>query len=333
MRATTASSVPRMVGALAAGDFTDIAASFAAAGFAVQTPDSGILQLTRPNPPQPQVRLLLSVGIHGDETAPIEMLADLLEKFAAAPQALAPDLMVVVGNPGAIESGTRFIDADLNRMFRDDRGELVSATEAGRADAIMQATSVFFSKPDVQKWHFDLHTAIRPSPYPRFAIVPDVIWDDRQQQLLGWLGWAGIQAVIFSAASAGTFSAYTASRFGTASATVELGQIGALGGNELGRFADAHSALEAFLRTGQPPASTERPIIFRVVQELIKHSDTFQLLLDRDTENFTALPPGALIAVDGDIQYRVGAEMEYVVFPNPAVRVGLRAGVMVVCDS
>lgn len=333
MCAATRKIVPPTVRALAAGDFTYIAASFAAAGFTVQTPVPGILQLMRPASPQSHVRLLLSAGIHGDETAPIEMLTDLLHTLASTPHVLVLDLMVVVGNPGAIESGVRFIDADLNRLFREDRGELAYATEARRADAIMRATTEFFSNPDVGKWHFDLHTAIRPSLYPTFAIVPDVVFGGRRQQLLGWLYRAGIGAAILSAASAGTFSAYSASRFGATSATVELGQVGALGGNDLNRFADTHSALDAFLRSGLLPVSPERPVVFKVVQELIKCSDTFQLLLDRSTKNFTALPPGTLIAVDGDIEYRVGPVTEYVVFPNPDVRVGLRAGMMVVRDS
>jgi succinylglutamate desuccinylase len=47
-------------------------------------------------------------------------------------------------------------------------------------------------------------------------------------------------------------------------------------------------------------------------------------------ENFSALTPGSVIAEDGDMVYRVGDETEYVVFPNPDVRPGLRAGLMVV---
>ncbi|HJV74353.1 MAG TPA: succinylglutamate desuccinylase/aspartoacylase family protein, partial [Noviherbaspirillum sp.] len=176
MSAATGNIVSARVRALAAGDFAHIAASFSAAGFTVQTPGPGILQLTRPESPQSPIRLLLSAGIHGDETAPIEMLADLLHMLASTPRALVPDLMVVVGNPDAIESGARFIDADLNRLFRDDRGKLASTMEARRADAIMHATSSFFSKPDIDKWHFDLHTAIRPSLYPTFAIVPDSVF-------------------------------------------------------------------------------------------------------------------------------------------------------------
>jgi len=322
--------VSAAVRAFAAGEFSSIARSFAAAGFEVHFPAQGILQLVRSDSTRSHMRLLLSAGIHGDETASIEILADLLHSLAATPRALQVDLLLVVGNPAAIGQGRRFIDADMNRLFRADRGALAFAREAARTDTIMQATEHFFRDEHTEKWHFDLHTAIRASLYPAFAVVPDVHMQSRRQRLLGWLGRAGIGAAILSAPSAGTFSAYTASHFGAASATVELGQIGTLGENDLGRFADAREALDVFLRTGQPPLGPRLPDVFRVVQEIVRRSDAFRMTLDRNAANFTALPPGALIAEDVDIEYRVGPVTEHVVFPNPDVRVGLRAGLTVV---
>src|SRR5207245_7521884 len=123
----------------------------------------------------------------GDETGPIEMLAQLLDEMAAAPQRLALDLMVVVGNLDAIAQGRRFIDADMNRMFRAERGDLATAGEAARADQIMQATEQFFAGSPAEKWHLDLHTALRPWRYPTCAIVPDLIPDSGTQAWCGRL--------------------------------------------------------------------------------------------------------------------------------------------------
>ena len=50
----------------------------------------------------------------------------------------------------------------------------------------------------------------------------------------------------------------------------------------------------------------------------------------KDTHNFTSLKQGEEIARDGDTVYTVQHPEELVVFPNPDVRVGLRAGLMVV---
>lgn len=316
--------------ALAQADFAHLADSFANAGFAVRVPARGILQLTAPGQFLRRPRLLLSVGIHGDETAPIELLAHLLRGLAQTPRALALDLMVVVGNPAAIAQGRRYLDADLNRMFSDARGPLQGAAEADRADAIMRATTAFLAGADADKWHLDLHTAIRPSHYPAFAVVPDIVADLRKQSLLGWLGRAGIEAAILNGKSAGTYSAYTASAFGAASATLELGQVGALGSNDLSRFEDARTALDVFMRTAKVPSGAHLPQVFRVAQELIKHSDAFRMTFDRSVWNFTPMQAGTVIAEDSDIVYRVGPETEYVVFPNPDVRNGLRAGLMVV---
>lgn len=316
------------VHAVAAGDFTHVAECFAKGGLVACQPERGILRLRMHEEQPGRTRLLLSAGIHGDETAPLEMLADLLWKLAESPCDLMVNLMVVVGNIDAIRQGKRFIDADLNRMFRAERGDLQTATESQRADEIMRATADFFRGEDGEKWHLDLHTAIRPSLYPTFAVVPDT--GHRRQQLLGWLAHAGIGAAILSPPSAGTFSAYTATHFGATSATVELGQVGELGRNDLGQFASSHAALDRFLRNGAPQVGSAMPHVFRVVQELVKRSDAFRIAFDTDTKNFTPMPPGALIAEDGDTVYRVGPETEYVVFPNPDVRVGLRAGLMVV---
>ncbi|NEX60276.1 succinylglutamate desuccinylase [Noviherbaspirillum galbum] len=322
--------------ALANADFTLIARRFADAGWAVGLPAEGILAVSAPASDGRRPRLLLSVGVHGDETAPITMLACLLDAISRMPAALACDLMLVVGNPAAIAQGKRFLEVDLNRLFRTQREGLDGMREAARADAIMQAVSAFFGGDGVNgdglRWHLDLHTAIRPSRYPTFAVVPDVIAETEKPGLLGFLGAAGIGAAILSGSAAGTFSAWTAARFAATSATLELGQVSALAGNDPGRFADTRAAIDALLRRGKPVGG-RMPEVFRVSQELTKHSDAFRMAFGKDTVNFTPLEPGSLIAEDGGTAYRVGKQTEYVVFPNPDVRPGLRAGLMVVKTS
>lgn len=335
----TDSAMPETVRALAEADFSAIAQRFAAAGFAVNLPAAGILQIAASAPPR-AMSLLISVGVHGDETGPIEMLAHLLAELAESPQELAVDLMVVVGNLAAIAQGRRFIGADMNRLFcadSTDRGELTSVAEAARADAIMQATGAFFAAPNPQKWHLDLHTAIRLSHYPTFAIVPEPISDAGKKALRNWLGHAGIGAMVMSPKSAGTYTAYTARQFGTVSGTLELGQVGTLGNNDLSLFIQPKAALDALLRADlqvlSAPAAASLPHGFRVAQEIVKLSDDFSMAFDRSTQNFTALPQGAVIASDGATVYSVQHAEEFVVFPNPDVRIGFRAGLMVVREA
>lgn len=317
------------VHAVAAGELAELARCFARAGHVAESTVPGTMQVRACSDGLHRPRLLLSAGVHGDETAPIEMLAHILHRLAAEPRALAVDLMVAVGNIAAIRQGRRFVDVDLNRLFRAERGELQVAAEAERADALMQAAASFFAGHDAATWHLDLHAAIRPSLYPTFAVVPAGIDAPRRAMLMQWLGAAGIGAAILNPTSAGTFSAFTAEHFGACSATVELGQVGALGQNDMRQFDAARIAIDTFLRSGELPAASMRPRVFRVVQELIKRSDAFRMAVDGTAKNFTPMQPGAVIARDGSAVYRVGPVTEYVVFPNPDVRVGLRAGLMV----
>jgi succinylglutamate desuccinylase len=324
--------LPEAVRALAEADFSAVAQRFTAAGFAVTQPADGILTIKAKaaavanNAARPAV--LVSVGVHGDETGPIEVVAYLLD--ALQPAALAVDLMLCVGNIGAIRAGKRFIDADLNRMFRTERGSLEGTAEAARADVMIQATDAFFADAGPKRWHLDLHTAIRPSVYPTFAIVPELIEDCARKQLIDWLGVAGIGAVIMNPKSVGTYSYYSAEHHAAAGTTVELGRIGTLGQNDIAQFADASAALDDLLRGKPQRSGAQAPHIFATARQIIKLSDQFQMAFGKETHNFTAMKQGEVIARDGDTVYKVEHPEELVVFPNPDVRVGLRAGLMVV---
>ncbi|MCC2974855.1 succinylglutamate desuccinylase [Massilia sp. IC2-476] len=322
-------ALPEAVRALAEADFGAVAQRFAEAGFKVSLPAAGILTVKADVGDAARPAVLVSVGVHGDETGPIEMVAWLIEALSRTPRELSVDLMLCVGNIDAIAQGKRFIDADLNRMFRADRGSLASAFEAARADALIAATCAFFEGAGAQRWHLDLHTAIRPSHYPMFAIVPEIIADAPRKLLIDWLGEAAIGAVIMNPKSVGTYSYYSSEHHGAAGSTVELGRVGTLGQNDLSQFADASKALDRLLR-GQPAGVVKAaPHVFATARQVIKLSDAFSMSVGRETWNFTPMKKGEVIATDGDTVYRVEHDEELVVFPNPDVRVGLRAGLMV----
>jgi succinylglutamate desuccinylase len=322
-------AVPEVVRALAQGDFTALARRFRAAGLVVDAPGKGMLTVTSSMPGRPSV--IVSVGVHGDETGPIEMLAHVLDALPA--DALAVDLMLCVGNIDAILAGKRFLDADLNRMFRPVRGSLAGTQEAARADDMIAATVGFFDGAGPVRWHLDLHTAIRPSVYPTFAVVPDLVADGPKQALVDWLGQAAIGAIIMNPQSAGTYSYYTAEHHRAAASTVELGRVGTLGQNDLSQFAAVSVALDGLLRGVVLPPAVMPSRVFKVAQEIVKLSDDFKMGFGKETQNFTALKRGDIIATDQETVYTVFHEEELVVFPNPDVRVGLRAGLMVTPDN
>jgi succinylglutamate desuccinylase len=110
---------------------------------------------------------------------------------------------------------------------------------------------------------------------------------------------------------------------------VELGRVGTLGSNDLAQFAAASQAIAALLR-GQVEQHGQPPLVFDTAQVITKLSDGFRMTVARDAANFTPLRRGDVIATDGETVYTVKHDEECIVFPNPDVRVGLRAGIMVV---
>ena len=291
-----------------------------------------MVQITPLSAGSDTMRLLVSVGVHGDETAPIAMLAALLQRLA--PAALRVELMLVVGNLAAIAAATRFVDADMNRMFSLPRGALAGAADAARADVIMAASAAFLAGPAAQRWHLDLHSAIRPSHHARFAVLPSggAIGAERAA-FIAWLGSAAIDAVVINDLPAPTFSAWTARTCGAVSATLELGQVAALGQHSQAPLRHTAAALGRLLRALPLPPDSARPVNFQVAQEIVKHSAAFRMEIDADTINFTPFAPGALIATDGARTISAGATTEYLVFPNPRVLAGQRAGLMLVRDE
>jgi succinylglutamate desuccinylase len=330
MTAPSNIALPEAVRALAEADFGAVARRFADAGLDVALPAQGIMTVKPVARGPARASVLVSVGVHGDETGPIELVAHAIEALSREPAQLAVNLMLCVGNVDAIRAGRRFIDADLNRMFRAERGALAAACEAARADAMIAASAGFFAGAGPVRWHLDLHTAIRASHYPTFAIVPELIAAQRKRALVDWLGQAAIGAVVLNPRSAGTYSYHCAEHHGAAASTVELGRVGTLGRNDLSQFDDVAVALDGLLRGAAPAAPRLQPHVFRVAQEVVKLSDDFRMGFGRDTPNFTAFRRGDVIATDGDRVHRVLHDEELVVFPNPDVRVGLRAALMVV---
>lgn len=313
--------------ALAAGDFQALAAQFSAAGVVAELPGPGML-LLRPARPV-TMQLLLSVGIHGNETAPITLLATVLDDLAQVPHSLAVSLLIAVGNLPAIARGVRFIDTDLNRLFDPQQAGQDETAEGRRADCLMQASADFFQQQAQQKWHLDLHSAIRPSHYARFAVLP-VTAEGACGTLIRWLGHAAIEALLFNAQPAPTFSGYTARTCEASSCTLELGQVAVLGMAPAQHLARTRQALILLLQGQSAAAGAPVPRCFQVVQELVKHSTQFQLAFDAATPNFTALAPGTLIARDAAQQWQVGPQTGYVVFANPHVQIGQRAGLVAV---
>ncbi|WP_192035017.1 succinylglutamate desuccinylase [Halomonas sp. YLGW01] len=291
----------------------------------------GILELI-PNEARPGARAcVLSAAVHGNETAPVELLGELLARLEAGLIRLGAPVLVLIGNPPALRAGERFISTNLNRLFRRDLTD--AGDEPDRARTLMAVVDDFFARHDAHApLHYDLHTAIRDSRYPRFAVEPfteSVVTEPAQWQ---WLSRAGIQAVLHQHCHSWTFSHYSRHYHGAQAFTLELGRVAPFGENDLAALRPMRALLEALLEGQEPPgAAAEAMSFFRVEHELKRQSEDFSLCFDEATPNFCEFAPGERLAHDaaaGD--YVVEHHPQRVVFPNARVEIGARAALLVI---
>lgn len=289
---------------------------------------------------EPEAAVLQSVvasaGIHGDETAPIEILSMLVADIASGKAALKSRVLVIFGNIDAMRASCRYRDDDLNRLFNGRYLELAASHEAPRAAELENVTRAFFAEADADaasthaKWHIDMHTAIRPSVFEQFALLP-YTGTPLSRVMFDWLQDAGLSAVLLHKEKSNTFTHFTAEQAGALACTLELGKVRAFGHNDLSRFAASDASLRRLI-AGLAPIAPSNPTlkVFTVVGQIDKQSEAFKLHVAGDVANFTPFARGTVLAEDGDYTYEVLRDEERIVFPNPTVKPGLRAGLMVI---
>ncbi|MET0125618.1 MAG: succinylglutamate desuccinylase [Pseudomonas caspiana] len=276
--------------------------------------------------------LLLSAGIHGNETAPIELLDELIRSIARSELQPRARILFLFGNPDAMRRGERYVEQDVNRLF-NGRHEHSEGAEALRACELERLAATFFSIPDRYRLHYDLHTAIRGSKIEQFALYP---WKEGRQHSrreLARLKAAGMTAVLLQNKPSIVFSAYTYDKLGAEAFTLELGKARPFGQNQEVDLTRLRVRLEQMIEGTEPAVdeSLEGLQLFSVAREIIKHSDSFRLHLPLDVENFSALEKGYVLADDlTHSRWVVEEEGARIIFPNPKVKNGLRAGILIV---
>jgi len=285
--------------------------------------------------------IVLSCGVHGNETAPIEICAELVQDLILGKLSLKHRLLVLFGNPPAMNAGTREITENLNRLFsgHHSMGEGLVNAERLRAKALEDYVSRFYGEQRVtimvprNRYLYDLHTAIRGSRFEKFAVYPFLHGKPWQKAQFEFLRACDVTTVLLMQTPASTFSYYAANTHDADAFTIELGKVRPFGQNDMSRFAKARQTIRALVSEAEV---TTAPFVeadfqlYQVYRAINKQTDAFVLNFADDVENFTSYPVGTVLATDGDIEYRVEQEGEALIFPNAKVAVGQRAMLMVV---
>ncbi len=305
-------------------------------GVRVQTWDTGIFCLT---PEQPGHKdIILSCGVHGNETAPIEIVRDLVKNILSGEVALAHRLLVLIGNPPAINAGKRELEENLNRLFSGahSKGEGNNA-ERRRAKQLEAAVARFYGeRPTAERLHYDLHTAIRGSRHEKFVVYPFLHGQPPSREQMMFLAECGVDTVLFSESPTTTFSYFSTNEFAAHGFTVELGKVRPFGENDMRRFQAASDTLTKLVSEFSLPLpiyDESRLNLYRISRVINKKTAAFAFTFGDDVENFTPFKKGHLLATDADTEHRVELEEEAVIFPNAKVAVGQRACLLVTRTS
>jgi len=281
-----------------------------------------------------QHALVISSGVHGNETAPIEIVDNLVRSILSGELKVLQPVLFIIGNPVAMNESKRFIQENMNRLFCG-KHRLYDHDEAKRAAYLEGYLQRFFDlHPTTLRYHYDLHTAIRGSKYKKFAIYPFQDGKDWNKEQLAFLLSSGIDTILLGHQPAGTFSYFSSHFFNAHSFTVELGKVMPFGQNEMENFqkiSDNLAKLIANETIEMKPFNHQDFNLFRVKEELLKSEDpNYKLNVSSDALNFSDFPKGFKLTEDYLGGYTTENEGEAIVFPNLAVPAGQRAGLVVV---
>lgn len=291
----------------------------------------GVVKLTPASTPASGLKhIVYSCGIHGNETAPIEICSELLDNVINGDIKLTHRLLLIFGNLPAMNIAKRFVEENMNRLFSGEHANGPSNPERQRAAELESFVSAFYADAaeGEEKLHYDLHTAIRESKNEKFVVMP-FLNDGRHHSAkqFGFLHACGIQTYLLSSAPTTTFSYYSSATHTARGFTVELGRVKPFGENDMARFAAARESLIRLISEDDfaPSVDVNSLTLYKVNQVINRQQEDFSLHFSDDTPNFTDFTAGTLLASEPDANYKAQQDGEAIVFPNAKVAIGQRA--------
>ena len=280
--------------------------------------------------------IVLSCGVHGNETAPIEICDDLVKDILVGKIVVKQRVLFLFGNLPSMDIAQRFVEENMNRLFSGEHQNVATGQqindERRRAKQLEEAVKHFYLSIESEKgrsrFHYDLHTAIRASKNDKFAVYPfqnGKPWDKYQLQIL--LA-CGVNTILLSGSPTTTFSYYSVNEFNAQAFTVELGKVMPFGQNNMDNFSDIVSTLTQLICGDELVLKNYNAadfLIYKVNQVINKQQADFALNFALDAPNFSDFPKDHLLACEIGCEYRAQFEGEAIVFPNADVDIGQRA--------
>ncbi|EQC47973.1 succinylglutamate desuccinylase [Bacteriovorax sp. Seq25_V] len=292
---------------------------------------TGLLKII-PNNVDSSHAYIISTAIHGNETAPIEIVDGILKDFFKGSLQICAPTLFIFGSPKSMNIQKRFVDFNLNRLFAGAWRNTKPCYETTRAEELEKVCYDFrneFNKHQLA--HYDLHTAIKPSKHEKFAIYPFAIERAKVSETqIAFMEDLGCEAVLFSKSKSTTFSCFSANELRAESFTVELGKVWPFGKNPTENFKKADDTLRSLLSghyvTREKPS--ESLIKYDVHSSIIKQGSNFKFLYTKDVDNFESFAKDTPLYEDNGKIYKTEEDELALIFPNTDVEIGQRAGLL-----
>jgi succinylglutamate desuccinylase len=285
--------------------------------------------------------IVLSSAVHGNETAPIEICAELIKNLILGELPCTERVLFIFGNPASINISERFIEENMNRLFSgghskdQGNGEGLINKERHRALLLENTVRDFFEQGQAlnldnerERCHYDLHTAIRGSKNDKFAVYPFRHGKAWKKSQLQFMHACGVSTILLSHSPTTTFSYFSSNEFNADAFTVELGKVMPFGENDMTKFIQVKETLTRLI-SGQDlllKNYNENDFsIYEIYQTINRQGKDFSLNFSDDVENFTDFPKGSVLALDDDKEIKTDVEGEAIIFPNANVAIGQRA--------
>ncbi|UPW20477.1 succinylglutamate desuccinylase [Agarivorans sp. TSD2052] len=277
--------------------------------------------------------VVLSAGIHGNETGPIELLDQWVTKILKQQVRLCQPLLIILGNPPAMIKGSRELRLNLNRLFIGQHKKYAACYEVARAQELEQILLLFYQRYlGLPAFHLDLHTAIRASQHEKFAIYPFTHGQPWKRTSLALLQACGVDCVLFSNEPAPTFSYHSSFNHNAVAFTVELGKVQPFGENNLAKFSELNRVFDTLLAEKdlhEFAFKAEQAKLYQVSDVINKTDPDFSFSFSQQQANFSEYPSNYRLAQDGCNEIYVKDGPKAIVFPNEKVALGQRAVLLV----